>query len=93
MTKCKQCGQLNGVHKMSCESRKITIMADITKCTGKDCKSKESCYRYTAKDNEFRQAYFAESPINSDGFCCMYWGKEQDYILNDLNDIINGKTK
>lgn len=28
MTKCKQCGQLNGVHKMSCESRKITIMAN-----------------------------------------------------------------
>lgn len=28
MTKCKQCGQLNGVHKMSCESRKVTIMAN-----------------------------------------------------------------
>ena len=26
MTKCKQCGQLNGVHKMSCESQKIVIM-------------------------------------------------------------------
>ena len=26
MTKCKQCGQLNGVHKMGCESRKIVIM-------------------------------------------------------------------
>jgi len=93
MTKCKQCGQLNGVHKMSCESRKVTIMADITKCTGKDCKSKESCYRYMAKESEFRQAYFAESPINKDGFCDMYWGKEQDYILNDLNNITNGKTK
>jgi hypothetical protein len=93
MTKCKQCGQLNRVHKMSCESRKITIMADITKCTGKDCKLKESCYRYIAKESEFRQAYFAESPINKDGFCNMYWSENQNAILNHLKDITNGKTK
>lgn len=93
MTKCKQCGQLNGVHKMSCESRKITIMADITKCTGNGCKLKESCYRYTVKDSEFRQAYFAESPINLDSFCDMYWGENQNAILNHLKDITNGKTK
>lgn len=30
MTKCKQCGQLNGVHKMGCESRKIVIMENNT---------------------------------------------------------------
>ena len=93
MTKCKQCGQLNGVHKMGCESRKITIMADITKCFGMECKIKESCYRYTAKESEFRQAYFADLPINSDGSCDMYWGKEQENILNHLKDITNGKTK
>ena len=30
MAKCKQCGQLNGVHKMGCESRKIVIMENNT---------------------------------------------------------------
>jgi len=68
-------------------------MADITKCAGNDCKLKKSCYRYTARNSEFRQAYFVESPVNSDGFCDMYWGKNQDAILNQLNDITNGKTK
>jgi hypothetical protein len=39
-------------------------MADITKCEGKDCPLKESCYRYTAIDSEYRQAYFTESPYS-----------------------------
>lgn len=31
-------------------------MADITKCTNKNCKIKEKCYRYTAKDS-YWQSY------------------------------------
>ena len=41
-------------------------MADITKCTGKNCKLKESCFRYTSKANEYRQSYFTEDPIKID---------------------------
>jgi hypothetical protein len=37
----------DGVHKMSCETGKVTIIADITKCAGSSCRVKESCYRYT----------------------------------------------
>jgi len=32
MTKCKQFGQLNGVHKRGCESRKVTIIMEDCKC-------------------------------------------------------------
>jgi hypothetical protein len=46
-------------------------MADITKCEGKDCSLKESCYRYTAPPSEYRQTYFTEPPIK-DGKCEYY---------------------
>lgn len=62
-------------------------MADITKCKGYNCNMKESCYRFIAKDNEYRQAYFSELPINKDGSCDMYLGK------NQLKNIVNEKTK
>ena len=37
-------------------------MSDITMCQGQDCPLRESCYRYTATPNEYRQAYFYASP-------------------------------
>lgn len=46
-------------------------------CKGTNCPAKESCYRYTAKPNEFMQSWFMEPPIK-DGKCEMYWEiKEQ----------------
>lgn len=46
-------------------------MADITKCEGTNCKLKETCYRYKAKDSEL-QAYFIAPPIKNDK-CEYYW--------------------
>jgi len=46
-------------------------MADIAKCTGKDCKVKESCYRFTAPSSDFWQSW--TSVIIKDGKCNMYW--------------------
>lgn len=43
-------------------------MADITMCEGKNCPLKSICYRYTAKPNEYWQAYFNEGPYK-DGKC------------------------
>lgn len=62
-------------------------MADITMCVGTDCPHKESCYRFTAKPNEYRQAYFTEPPIK-DGKCDMYWGENQMNIYNQLKEIV-----
>ena len=46
-------------------------MADITMCKGDGCETKFTCYRFTAKPNEYRQSYFMESPIKDGG--CEYY--------------------
>lgn len=61
-------------------------MPDITMCVGTDCPQKETCYRYTAKPNEYRQSYFMEAPIK-DGKCDMYWGENAENIWNQLKEI------
>ena len=50
-------------------------MADITMCSGEKCPLKENCYRYTAKPNEFRQAYFMEPPVI--GETCEYFWRDE----------------
>jgi hypothetical protein len=60
---------------------------DITMCKGTNCPAKESCYRFTAIPNEFRQSYFMEPPIK-DGKCDYYWGDTQHEIWNQLKDIM-----
>lgn len=46
-------------------------MADITKCPGEGCGLKNVCYRYTAPENEYWQAYFGETPKVDP--CPFYW--------------------
>lgn len=62
-------------------------MPDITLCKGTDCPQKEKCYRYTAKPNEYRQAYFINPPIK-DGKCEMYWGDNAELVYNQLKQIL-----
>ena len=50
-------------------------MADITMCKGEGCEAKHTCYRFTARANEYRQSYFTESPIKNNG-CDMYWNNK-----------------
>jgi hypothetical protein len=49
-------------------------MPDITMCKGGECTIKECCERYTAKPDEYRQAYFVEPPFSKkmDGTACEY---------------------
>lgn len=43
-------------------------------CNGIGCPLKDTCYRYTATPNEFRQSYFLMTPYdNEKGFCEYYW--------------------
>ena len=46
-------------------------MPDITMCKGIGCEAKTTCYRFTAKPNEYRQSYFMKSPIVNNG--CEYY--------------------
>ena len=56
-------------------------------CKGFGCDLKDVCYRHTAKASEYRQSYFMESPIK-DGDCDFFWGKTQESIMEQLNDIM-----
>lgn len=66
-------------------------MPDIAKCEGTGCPVKEKCYRFTAKDSEFRQSYFIEPPYK-DGKCDHYWGENAQDIWNQTEDNIDNKT-
>ena len=46
-----------------------TAVSDITMCKGQDCPLRESCYRYTAPANPFRQSYFLTEPVDELGDC------------------------
>jgi hypothetical protein len=61
-------------------------MPDITMCPGTNCPYKETCYRYTAKPDEYWQSYFMEAPIK-DGKCDMYWGDNAEMIFKQLKEI------
>jgi len=50
-------------------------MADISMCSGKGCELKETCYRFKAKPNEYRQAYFFNAPKSSPTNCIYYWDR------------------
>jgi len=64
-------------------------MADITKCPGKDCKLKESCYRFTAPECVY-QSYFIETPKLKDGVCEEFWSnKGYAQILPKTKNYIN----
>jgi hypothetical protein len=78
---CLECEQLFN-HKKDCSNN-----MDITKCTGINCPIKEQCRRFTAKDSERNQSYFAEPPIKNDK-CVMYWGADNDGILQQLKNIM-----
>ena len=67
-------------------------MPDITMCPGTNCPYKETCYRYTAKPDEYWQSYFMEAPIK-DGKCDMYWGDNAEMIFKQLKDITKKCTE
>jgi len=64
-------------------------MTDITKCKGKGCNMKETCYRFKAPAEELWQSYFSEAPhdnkVDEDGNteCEYYW--EMDRISRKVN--------
>lgn len=51
-------------------------MPDITMCNDAECPFRDTCYRYTAPPNGWRQAWFTSSPRNGD--CDYYWPTKKD---------------
>lgn len=56
-------------------------MPDISMCPGDDCPRKETCYRYTATPNQFRQSYFTKAVYDKKDTtkmtCMYYWETEK----------------
>jgi len=58
-------------------------------CPGTNCPHKESCYRFTAKPNEY-QSFFIDSPIKK-GKCDYFWGVNAQSVWDQLEDIVKPK--
>ena len=52
-------------------------MADISKCEGKDCPLKASCYRFTAKPSLLAQSYVLFVYNRIKGECEGYWSNQR----------------
>jgi hypothetical protein len=50
-------------------------MTDISKCTGRNCSQKTTCYRYLAETDKYRQAWVAPFLLEDfkDNECELYW--------------------
>ena len=46
-------------------------MADISKCQGRNCEKRETCYRFTAQENPHRQSYILSDENPKE--CQNYW--------------------
>jgi hypothetical protein len=65
-------------------------MPDIAMCWGGECPHKDKCHRFIAKADEY-QAYFLTPPVDEEGKCNYYWGKQAESIWKQLNDIVKPK--
>jgi hypothetical protein len=59
-------------------------MPDISMCTNKDCPLKETCYRFKAIPDKYRQSYGGFAPDDK-GECKYYWPLKKDSHAGDKN--------
>jgi len=54
-------------------------MPDISKCTGKGCKIREKCWRFTSEANPLWQCYadFDVKPVKFQKDCDAFWKVEK----------------
>jgi hypothetical protein len=48
-------------------------MPDIAMCMNGLCPSRETCYRFTAQPNPYRQTYSTFAPEDGKDKCSYYW--------------------
>ena len=65
-------------------------MMDMTFCKDTECPYKGTCKRYS--DSAETMWRFTESPRNGDK-CEMYWGENQQNIMDKLESIVKGEEK
>ncbi len=60
-------------------------MADISMCRNEFCTLKETCYRFNAPVNEYRQSY-ANFKQDTNGKCDSYWEDEVQIKIKNNNE-------
>lgn len=62
-------------------------MSDISKCNGRDCPIKETCYRFTAPTNTRYQSY-GDFDERKEGFDCgRYWERKNGIADEDREGL------
>lgn len=59
-------------------------MPDITMCDGTLCARKDTCYRHTATEDKYGQAFFVTPPLDADGGCQSYWPTRAKHETQDI---------
>lgn len=57
-------------------------MTDISKCLGRECKQKHTCYRYTAPTGDWQSFASFEEDIKKDK-CPNYWPNKKTFKRED----------
>ena len=55
-------------------------MVDICKCNGFGCKKKDTCFRFLAEENPYRQSYAIYDPDNCDSYWEVKTTEEKDKL-------------
>jgi hypothetical protein len=64
-------------------------MVDIAMCNGRDCKKKETCYRYLAFPAEYQT--FLVIPETDTSKCEHFWRCRNPKELREMNILNGGK--
>lgn len=62
-------------------------MVDIAVCDRRDCPKKDSCFRYLAERDEFRQTYLIIDSLKVDDNCEHYWRCRNMAELHYMNKV------
>lgn len=61
-------------------------MPDIAMCEGKDCPSKNKCYRYLAVPDQYRQAYMDFNARRQGDKCDRFWPVDEKSTAMEVED-------
>ena len=66
-------------------------MPDISLCRNTNCPLRNNCYRFTAKPDEFRQAYGSFTYDYETKSCDHYWARYEEAKAQQLADMFSAK--
>ena len=62
-------------------------MTDICKCNNKNCKIRNSCYRFLADDSDYQAYFIVDKVVDNENDCNEYWKVTNDKEIERLNKL------